>query len=226
MDGMSIKDDLTDLFKQNKYVYVKNFISKELATFLYRYSLLKEKSVHTMIDAGLLNPTNILGTTVELQVPESFGSYGDFAMETMLDDCTNKIEKITNLDLIPTNSFFRIYRYGNELKKHKDRPSCEISATVCLGYDYTKPDEVYGYKDETEDYKWGMFVDGEEVFTDVGDAIIYRGCDVEHWRTVFEGTNQSQVFLHYNDLKGSFGGKNLYDGRPHLGLPNDFSKSN
>ena len=28
MDGMSIKADLTDLFKQNKYVYVKNFISK------------------------------------------------------------------------------------------------------------------------------------------------------------------------------------------------------
>jgi len=211
MDG-NIK---IESFEKDKFIFVKNLISKELANFLYKYTLLKEKSVNRMIDVGMLNPHNFLGTTVELQVPNSFGSYGDFAMEVLLDDCTKKIEKITNVDLIPTNSFFRIYKYGNQLEKHKDRPSCEISATICLGYDYNEA---------PENYKWGMFVNNKEIITDVGDAIVYRGCEIEHSRNVFEGVNQSQVFLHFNDLQGPFGGSNLYDKRPHLGLPHEFRK--
>tara|TARA_Y100001972_G_scaffold127027_1_gene182571 strand:+ start:1726 stop:2364 length:639 start_codon:yes stop_codon:yes gene_type:complete len=211
MDG-NIK---IESFEKDKFIFVKNLISKELANYLYKYTLLKEKCVMRMISVGMLHHQNSLGGMTDAQVPKSFGSYGDFAMEVLLDDCTKKIEKITNLDLIPTNSFFRIYKHQNYLEKHIDRPSCEISATICLGYDYGKVHE---------NYKWGMFVNDKEIFTDVGDAIIYRGCEIEHSRNVFEGLNQSQVFLHYNDLKGPFRGSNLYDKRPHLGLPIEFKE--
>jgi hypothetical protein len=53
-----------------------------------------------------------------------------------------------------------------------------------------------------------------------GDIIIYRGCEVEHWRDSFLGLNQAQVFLHYNELNGEY--NNLYDGRPILGIPKNF----
>ena len=39
------------------------------------------------------------------------------------------MQKETGLQLIPTYSYARIYKKGDILKRHKDRPSCEISTT-------------------------------------------------------------------------------------------------
>ena len=64
--------------------------------------------------------------------------------------------------------------------------------------------------------------EGVKVDLEPGDMLIYRGCDVEHWREPFKGENCAQVFLHYNDLSGEFGQKNKFDGRPILGLPATF----
>ena len=46
-----------------------------------------------------------------------------------------KMQKETGLELIPTYSYARIYKKGDILKRHKDRPSCEISTTLNLGGD-------------------------------------------------------------------------------------------
>ena len=46
--------------------------------------------------------------------------------------------------------------------------------------------------------------------------VIYKGCDVEHWRDKYEGLNHAQVFLHFNKRNGEFENKN--DGREFLGL--------
>ena len=36
-----------------------------------------------------------------------------------------------------------------------------------------------------------------------GDAMVYKGCEVEHWREPYnEGTKLAQVFLHYVDANG------------------------
>ena len=60
---------------------------------------------------------------------------------------------------------------------------------------------------------------GEEIGLDLspGSIIVYRGCDIEHWREPFKGKNHAQVFLHYNDVNNP--NAIPYDGRPHLGLP-------
>ena len=49
-----------------------------------------------------------------------------------------------------------------------------------------------------------------------GDMLIYSGCDLEHWREPFTGTECGQVFLHYNQ-EGT--NANLFDGRIHIGYP-------
>ena len=41
----------------------------------------------------------------------------------------------TGMDLVPTYSYTRLYEKGNILKRHKDRPSCEVSTTLHLGGD-------------------------------------------------------------------------------------------
>jgi hypothetical protein len=35
-----------------------------------------------------------------------------------------------------------------------------------------------------------------------------------------------QVFLHYNNLNTEGANKNIYDGRPHIGLPESFIGKN
>ena len=55
---------------------------------------------------------------------------------------------------------------------------------------------------------------------ETGDMIIYKGCEIEHWREPFKGNNHAQVFLHYNQKNGKFNIEN--DGRPFLGLPSSF----
>ena len=36
-----------------------------------------------------------------------------------------------------------------------------------------------------------------------GDALIYRGCEIKHWRGKFKHDTHAQVFMHYVDKYGS-----------------------
>ena len=210
-----------EFYEKNNYVLIKNFISPELATFIYDYTLLKRQAVKTMIDKEYMPAETLLGNFEDSQVPGAFSCYGDFVMETLLDNALLGMRKITGLNLHPTYSYYRVYENGNELKRHKDRPSCEVSTTLCLGYDNTGA---------PKDYNWGMFVEksgkigqkGKELPMRPGDMIVYRGCLVEHWREEYKGTNLSQVFLHYNNADGPYKNNCKYDGRPFLGLPHEF----
>jgi hypothetical protein len=127
-----------------------------------------------------------------------------------------EFEHHTGFNLNPTYSYHRLYTHGTDLKRHKDRPSCEISATMCIGSDISNLE-----RDEPS-YNWPMYIkniEGEEIpiTLNPGDVIIYRGCEVEHWREPFKGLNQAQVFLHYNEKEGKYDIN--YDCRPALGLP-------
>ena len=199
---------------KNNYKVIKQAISKELADFVYSYFLTKRQVARTFFDDRYISPfNNDWGVWNDPQVPETYSHYSDIAMETLLEKLTEPMSKETGLNLIPTYSYARIYKKGDVLKRHKDRYSCEVSMTMNLGGDswpiYLEP------SGETD--KEGVKIDLEP-----GDALIYRGCEVEHWREAFEGDNCGQVFLHYNDASGENAKENAYDRRPFLGLPNWF----
>ena len=131
--------------------------------------------------------------------------------------------KETGLNLVPTYSYARIYKKGDELKRHKDRPSCEISTTLNLGgdpwpifIDGTGADSVI---DEYKNIHKHNAPKGTKVLLEVGDMLVYSGCELEHWREPFEGSVCGQVFLHYNHVNGPFADKNKFDKRPMLGIP-------
>ena len=63
---------------------------------------------------------------------------------------------------------------------------------------------------------------GIKVDLNQGDMLVYRGCELEHWRNKFKGKDCAQVFLHYNNEKTPGSSQNLFDKRPHLGLPSWF----
>jgi hypothetical protein len=49
-----------------------------------------------------------------------------------------------------------------------------------------------------------------------GDAVIYLGCELDHWREEFKGDWQAQCFLHYVDANGP-NEKWKLDGRQYIG---------
>ena len=210
-------------FKIKKYQVIKNAISYELANFVYNYFMLKRDAVNFMYKNNINYETPLLGTWEDKQVPNTYSHYADFVMETLLMKVLPKMQQETGLELVPTYSYARIYKKGDILRRHKDRPSCEISTTIHLGgtkwpifIDGTGSDNVI---DEYKNIHKPNAPKGTEVLLDVGDMLVYSGCELEHWREALDGDNCAQVFLHYNHLNGRFAKTNMFDKRPMLGVP-------
>ena len=210
-------------FKKNKYQVLRNAISKDLAAFCYKYLQISAEADNWMLNNGVTHSGNkLVGNFNDPQVPNSYAKYADRVMETLLVDTIKVMQKKTGLKLIPTYSYCRLYRTGNILKRHKDRPSCEISTTLNLGgdpwpilIDPTGSDNVI---DEYKNIHKPGAPKGVEVNLKPGDMLIYSGCELEHWREPFRGKLCGQVFLHYNHADGRFAKTNLYDKRPMLGI--------
>ena len=197
-------------FKKHNFTVVKKAISGELATFMYNYLLMKEQVLKYLKNNKYISPFEFIhGSFGDDQAPEpkAYVVYGDVGNETMLLRCQGILEKHTGLKLIPTYTYSRNYQKGNSLKRHKDRPSCAISCTLSYGGDswpiYLEPSGETGKK-------------GVKVVLEPGDLLIYKGCELEHWREPLKGETCVQAFLHYNEASDI---TNLYDKRPHLGLP-------
>tara|TARA_R110002096_G_scaffold113261_1_gene246297 strand:- start:84 stop:734 length:651 start_codon:yes stop_codon:yes gene_type:complete len=211
-------------FNENRYAFAENLIPKDLCAVATQYALFKQKYFDSREDS------------IEGQIPNTTSIYNDTLMETLMYFMHPHMETITGLKLCPTYTYYRVYKAGDELKRHSDRESCEISTTVCLGYDYKGCDE---------DYKWGMYVDSESnhhlpeskdedgkfksdnrdgvlLKQNSGDCIIYRGCELEHWRDPFEvseGSYQVQVFMHYIDMNGTHYPEFKFDQREGIAAP-------
>jgi len=206
-------------FKKNKYIIIRKAIDKDLATFLFNYFCIKKQVHDTCLKERYISPYDqLLGyyePELDGQVVNTYASYSDIAMETLLLKCQPVMEKFTELKLYPAYTYARMYKKGDELKRHKDRFSCEISTTMFLGGDewdiYLEPSGKEGMK-------------GFKVQLKPGDMLVYRGQELEHWREKFKGNECAQVFLHYNNTKTKGSKNNVFDRRPHLGLPNWFCK--
>src|SRR6056300_163797 len=119
----------------NKYQVIKKAVSYELANFIFNYFLLKRDAVKWMYENNITYDTGMFGTWTDQQVPNTYSHYADQVMETLLVKMLPVMASETGLDLVPTYSYARIYKQGDILKRHKDRPSCEISTTLNLGGD-------------------------------------------------------------------------------------------
>ena len=216
-------------FKKNKYTVIRQAISKDLATFVANYFCMQKQVLDTCRKERYISPYETLLGHYENendQIPNTYSFYSDIAMETLMLKCQPKMEEVTGLKLYPAYTYARIYKKGDELKRHKDRFSCEISTTMNLGGDdwpiYLDPTNT-DIPPENETYKV-IGNKGIKVDLKPGDMLVYSGCELEHWRNKFKGKECVQVFLHYNNKKTPGSKKNMFDKRPHLGLPSWFKR--
>ena len=211
-------------FKTKKYQVIRQALPKGLANFIFNYMMLQRDAVDYMIKHNKVNPKNpFIGERTDPQVPGCYSKYADWVMETLLMYVIPIMKEKTGLELIPTYTYTRLYEKGNKLRRHKDRPSCEISTTLHLGGDewpiFLDPSGGNFVIDEFKEIHKPGAPKVVRVDLKVGDMLIYSGCDLEHWREPFQGTICSQVFLHYNHANGPFAQTNLFDKRPILGIP-------
>lgn len=172
--------EISEDFQTNKYVHVQNFVSNDLCEYLTD-QLKKEVVQFGKYDS---------------QCPKSKSIRDSATFDGVLENLLPDVEKITGLKLLPTYAYARLYVPGEELTVHKDRPACEISVTLTLGFDGDSWPFYVG-KENKED--------ATEITMNVGDAVIYRGCEMHHWRETYkEGNWQAQVFLHYVDANGPY----------------------
>ena len=106
-----------------KYQVIKNAVSFELANFIFNYFLLKRDAVKFLYDNNVVYDTSLYGTWSDQQVPNTYSHYADMVMETLMMKVLPRMEKETGLKLLPTYSYARLYKKGDILKRHKDRPS-------------------------------------------------------------------------------------------------------
>jgi hypothetical protein len=177
--------------KDFKYKIIKNFLTQEEIDIAKKYFIMKHRVNFTEFDESQMATSTC----------DSYW-YGDPFAESLLLTKLKKMQEECGLELNPTYAFARVYTYLATLNKHKDRPSCEISVTVMIG---------------SSGEKWPIYMDGKELNLNPGDAAIYLGCEVEHWREEFKGDWHSQVFLHYVDKNGPYA-SHIADGRSFWGV--------
>ena len=182
-------------FQDNGYIVIPKMLNGDLLKFtgIYAYNRARIDGVRKRPD----------GTIDDDQVPNTPSFYDDFVMANLHDFLLPKMEQYTGLKLYPTYTYYRVYKKDDVLEKHKDRPSCEISVSLCL-------------RRKQEEHIWPIFIKNEDykskrnlqnsytarAMLEEGDGLIYRGCECAHWRDKFEGTKLAQVFLHYVDAEG------------------------
>ena len=164
---MSLKETLI----RDGFVIVPNFISQDRALALFD-SYKKAELITNGTDP------QVVGQTCSVW---NFRPFLEILCEKIL-----QVSDMVGELVFPTYTFSRIYKNGNVLERHVDRPACEISLSVHL----------YG------DKEWPIYMekpDGVQVpvILKSGDAVVYLGCDTPHWRDAYDGEEYGQVFLHY-----------------------------
>ena len=163
--------------EQNNFLFVPNFISQERAQVL-------NQELYKLEASGQY--------TKDHQAPNSPAIYNFKPFLELLCQKTNEVTNLIEESVLPTYTYARMYKNGEVLNRHRDRPACEISLTLHIGGDAAWDISIQKPSDEEINLNLNQ-----------GDAMLYLGCIADHWRaTPFSGQNYSQVFLHYVKSNG------------------------
>jgi hypothetical protein len=128
---------------------------------------------------------------------------------TFLWGLTPLVSQIVGRELLPTYDYFRIYQHGDICRLHSDRPACEHSLSLTLGYSDGNPWalEIGATRMTGPDYLRESFGDEDSAAVPmaVGDAVLYQGVNYRHGRTTPNPNRWSaHLFLHWVDADGPY----------------------
>jgi hypothetical protein len=184
-------------YEKEGFVILPNFIPPFFAQFLREY--FDTLKTNDKLEEG------------DPQVNLSSCLYGDPCYDTFMLMSTELISRSIGIELLPTYTYGRIYYTNAELLPHTDREECEHSVSLFLGGKFDKTWPMWMMNS-------GVHNEPQMAALNPGDAIVYKGNTVNHWRDSFEGESHYQLFMHYVEKNGKHADRE-YDTRPYLGLP-------
>jgi hypothetical protein len=128
------------------------------------------------------------------QVRRRFAAHNEEIARFIHAQLTHAISDVSGALLRPSYSYFVSYLSGAVLEEHVDREQCDYSITACID---ASPEPV----DESPwPIKLGTGEDQVAIYQRLGDALLYRGCQVAHSRDRLPaGFTSTSLLLHYVD---------------------------
>ena len=165
-------------FATQRYLVLESVLTDPLLAVAYQY----------LVQRALL-------CDGEEEVGRELGSpsfYADPLMETLLELTQSVAESFTGLDLVPTFSSARFYARGAAVDPCVDRPACEITLSLALGYRAATI--------------WPLHIGTPQgvqtALLGRGDAVLFRACECPQWRGGFDGDYHCQASFHFVDRNG------------------------
>jgi hypothetical protein len=134
------------------------------------------------------------------QSPLRYIAYNDPVARFFHHQLTTAVTAFAGERVKPSYVYLASYQPGAVLGKHTDREQCEFSVTLCLDY---APEPCNATPWPLRLHKTSATV---TVFQAIGDALLYRGCQLPHSReAVPRGHTSTSIFFHYvrEDFAGS-----------------------
>lgn len=125
---------------------------------------------------------------------ETLRSYMDPYFCALALQVQPQLEAAWGTQLYPTYTYTRLYKEGFILRPHTDRPACELSSSITIGYGgRDTPWELYIENDDKEEV---------EYILEPGEGLLYEGRKYTHWRYPLDEGWQIQTFVHYIQIGG------------------------
>jgi hypothetical protein len=129
------------------------------------------------------------------QVERRFAQHNERLMRYYHHQLCSVFAGVAGRPLKPSYGYLSSYRRGARLKKHVDRAQCEFTASLLIDY----------ARGPSDDPAWPLYLElpatGERIAIDLepGGAVLYRGCELPHYRDELHGEYSTSLFLHYVD---------------------------
>ena len=195
-----------EFFDTNGYLIIKNLCDPEK---LFD-SVPKERGVFNWRGSDKLDKFTY--EEIETQVNGSVARYWHPQYRKIHSEIRLILERVIGRKLYNTYYYDRFYFPGQELKKHTDRPACEISVTIHISTNIKESWPIWIKTPDTFEDKTmkTLIANGENRFVhlEAGDGMVYKGCERPHWRDPMPGLLESkinkdeslyyhQIFFHY-----------------------------
>lgn len=207
-------------YREDGYAHIRGLLPEEVARS-FMAALKQDVGDEPIALSSVDNYPNLL------QRP-AFELYGHHykPMLFFLYGLTPIVSQIAGCALLPSYDYFRIYREGDICRVHGDRYACEHSLSLTLDYSdgAVWPLEVARIATPPsarveEDFAGQSFA---SIDMSVGDAVLYRGVDHRHGRTLPNPNGWSaHLFLHWVERDGRHA-SHAFDGAPPP-MPVDFN---
>jgi hypothetical protein len=126
------------------------------------------------------------------QVQNRYAAYQEPATRFFHHQLRRTVSAIAGEELIPSYCYVAGYRDEAELSRHIDRAECAVTVSLCIDYS----------PEPTGATSWPLFLDTRDkqvmVLQRIGDALIYRGCELPHYRhRLNRGETSTSILFHY-----------------------------